>query len=281
MTDSKFDPRGTAADPASADGPQAASPLRLFDSHCHVFREEFEGDFEATLTRATQAGVDGMIVVGTTPETSGVAIELAARHEGLHGTAGLHPHEAAAYSEATRDKIRALAERADCVAVGETGLDWFKEWAPRESQMASFRWHLSLARELDKPVIIHSREAHEDTLALVHEYPGVRGVMHCFVMGEEEMQPYLDAGLYISFSGIVTFKGSRGNQAAARACPSNRLLVETDAPFLAPVPHRGQRNEPAFCADTLRFVADLRGEEPVHLGRTTAANTRELFGLTD
>lgn len=257
----------------------AAGNLALFDSHCHVFREEFTPDFDDTLRRAADAGVTGMIVVGTTPETSERALELSSEHPGLFGSAGLHPHEAATFDDDTRDRIRVLATREDCVAVGESGLDWFKEWAPRAAQLASFRWHLELARELDKPIIIHSRDAHEDTLALVREFPGVRGVMHCFVMGEEEMHPYVDAGLFISFSGIVTFKGSRANQAAARACPADRILVETDAPFLAPVPHRGKRNEPAYCADTLRFVADLRDEDPIELGRVTMANTKRLFAL--
>ena len=257
--------------------------LRLFDSHCHVFREEFDGDIDETLARAASAGVQGMIVVGTTAATSLTALELSAARDShsvrLFGSAGLHPHEAASFDDDEAAKIRALCERDDCVAVGETGLDWFKEWAPREAQLASFRWHLALARELDKPVIIHSRDAHEDTLALVHEFPGVRGVMHCFVMGEAEMAPYLECGLYISFSGIVTFKGSALNQAAARACPVERLLVETDAPFLAPIPHRGKRNEPAFCSDTLRFVAKLREADPVQLGAVTASNTARLFGL--
>ena len=260
-----------------------APVLRLIDSHCHVFREEFHGDIDGTLARAAGAGVTGMIVVGTTAETSLTALNLASTKDSqavrLYGTAGLHPHEAAGFNPESAAKIRALCEREDCVAVGETGLDWFKEWAPRDAQLASFRWHLALALELDKPVIIHSRDAHEDTLALVREFPGVRGVMHCFVMGEPEMTPYLDCGLYISFSGIVTFKGSASNQAAARACPAERLLVETDAPFLAPLPHRGQRNEPAFCSDTLRFVAGLRDVNPVDLGATTASNTSRLFGL--
>ncbi|MEM8709687.1 MAG: TatD family hydrolase [Planctomycetota bacterium] len=252
---------------------------RLFDSHCHIFREEFENDFEGMLERASLSGVEGMIVVGTTPATSREALILAERQAPLHGTAGLHPHEAASFSDDVAREIRALCERDDCVAVGETGLDWFKEWAPRDKQIDSFRWHLELARELDKPVIIHSRDAHEDTLRLVREVPGVRGVMHCFVMGEAEMAPYLDAGLYISFSGIVTFPRSKENQAAARACPSDRLLVETDAPFLAPAPHRGKRNEPAYCADTLRFVARERGADAAVLGRLSADNARALFGI--
>ncbi|MEM9382872.1 MAG: TatD family hydrolase [Planctomycetota bacterium] len=253
--------------------------LRVVDSHCHVWWDRFDGDRDATLARARASGVDRMIVVGTTPETSRASLELAAREEGLFGTAGLHPHDAAAFGPEVQDELEALCAREDCVAVGETGLDWFKEWAPREDQLASFRWHLDLARRLAKPVVIHSRDAHEDTARLVAEAPGVTGVMHCFVMGPAELDVYVDAGLYISFSGIVTFPASGENQEAARRCPADRLLVETDAPFLAPVPHRGKRNEPAFCADTLRFVAELRGESVEDVAARTSANAERLFGL--
>lgn len=257
------------------------SALRLADSHCHVGWEHFDDDRDEVFSRARAAGVERMIVVGTTPTTSRQALDLAEGEAGLFGTAGLHPHDAGEFNEATRSEIRELCERDACVAVGETGLDWFKEWAPRELQLASFRWHLELARELDKPVVIHSRDAHEDTAQLVSEVPGVRGVMHCYAMGPQELPAYLDAGLHISFSGMVTFKRLLENQEAARICPADRLLVETDAPFLAPVPHRGERNEPAFCADTLRFVAQLRGEDPVELGAQTWRNTSQLFGLPD
>ena len=249
------------------------------DSHCHVWWDQFDEDRDLVLQRARAAGVERMVVVGTDVETSQAALELAADDAELFGTAGLHPHDAGKFTEATRRALEELCQREDCVAVGETGLDWFKEWAPRDAQLSSFRWHLELARSLDKPVIIHSREAHEDTLELVQACRGVRGVMHCFVMGPEELPHYVDAGLHISFSGIVTFKGSASNQEAARLCPEELLLVETDAPFLAPVPHRGKRNEPAFCAETLRFVADLRGVSVDHLSRVTSANAARLFGL--
>ncbi len=251
----------------------------ITDSHCHVWWDQFDEDRDLVLQRARDAGVERMVVVGTDVETSLASLDLAAREAELFGTAGIHPHDAAKFDEGTRRSIEALCQRPDCVAVGETGLDWFKEWAPREAQLASFRWHLELARTLDKPVIIHSREAHEDTLELVRGCPGVRGVMHCFVMGPEELPHYVDAGLHISFSGIVTFKGSAANQEAARRCPEELLLVETDAPFLAPAPYRGKRNEPAFCAETLRFVAELRGVSVDHLARVTTENASRLFGL--
>jgi len=253
---------------------------RVVDSHCHIWWDQFDADRDDVIERARAAGVDRMVVVGTTPETSREALDLAAGREGIFATAGLHPHDAALDSDDMRADLRALCERRDCVGVGETGLDWFKEWAPRASQLDAFRWHLELARELDKPVIIHSRDAHEETARLVGEVPGVRGVMHCFVMGPHELPPYLEAGLYISFSGIVTFKASHANREAARLCPEDRLLVETDAPFLAPVPHRGKRNEPAFCADTLRLVAEVRGVSPEHLAEVTSSNAERLFGLS-
>ena len=259
--------------------------LRVVDSHCHIWWERFDHDRDAVIERARAAGVERMIVVGTTPATSRAALDLATRHEGVFGTAGLHPHDAGDDGDDVRAELRELCSRDDCVAVGETGLDWFRaeylERAPREKQLAAFRWHLELARELDKPVVIHSRDAHEDTARLVAEVPGVRGVMHCFAMGPDELAPYVDAGLHISFSGIVTYRANEENREAARQCPEDRLLVETDAPFLAPVPHRGKRNEPAFCADTLRLVAELRGVTVEHLAAVTSRNAERLFGLPE
>lgn len=251
----------------------------LVDSHCHLADGAFAEDRSAAIARARAAGVGRMVIIGTTPTTSRDALELASTDPGLFGTAGLHPHEAASFGVQARGELSALCERDDCVAVGETGLDWFKEWAPRDQQLASFAWHLKLARELEKPVVIHARDAHEDTARLVQATPGVTGVMHCFAMGPEEMELYLAAGLYISFSGIVTFPRSEGIQEAARLCPADRILVETDAPYLAPKPHRGKRCEPAHCADTLRFVAGLRGEEPVALAQVCGANAARLFRL--
>lgn len=251
----------------------------LVDSHCHLTDGAFAEDRTGAIARARAAGVGRMVVIGTTPKTSRDALELASAEHGLFGTAGLHPHEAASFGEETCEQIRALCGRDDCVGVGETGLDWFKEWAPRADQLASFAWHLELARELGKPVVIHARDAHQDTARLVQTTPGVTGVMHCFAMGPEEMKAYLAAGLYISFSGIVTFPRSEGIQEAAKLCPADRILVETDAPYLAPKPHRGKRCEPAHCADILRFVAGLRGDEPAALAQACGSNAAKLFRL--
>ncbi len=262
----------------SAGSPQWEAAT-LVDSHCHLADKAFDEDREQAISRARAAGVGRMVVIGTTPATSGDALVLAETDPGLFGTAGLHPHEAGSFSAETRAELEALCGRSDCVAVGETGLDWFKEWAPRDQQLASFAWHLELARSLDKPVVIHARDAHGDTARLVQAVPGVTGVMHCFAMGPGEMEVYLAAGLYISFSGIVTFPRSEEIQAAAKLCPADRLLVETDAPYLAPKPHRGKRCEPAHCADTLRFVAGLRGDDPRDLAPICGQNAETLFRL--
>ena len=251
----------------------------ITDTHAHVFWKTFDEDREQVLERARQAGVERMVIVGTDLESSRQSFALCEGRAGLFPTAGMHPHDASDSDEATRASIRALCERADCVAVGETGLDYFKEFSPREAQLENFRWHLELARELDKPVVVHCRDAHEDTARLIAEHPGVRGVMHCYTYGEAELAPYLDAGFYISFSGVVTYPKNDHNRAAARAVPEERLLVETDCPFLAPQKKRGKRNEPALVAEVLRCVAEERGADFEQLARTTSDNATRLFGL--
>lgn len=252
----------------------------ITDTHSHLFWQDFDGDREAVVARARDAGVERMIVVGTDLETSRRCFELADGAPGLYATAGIHPHDADGVPEEALVELRSLCERDDCVAVGETGLDNFKEYSPRVEQRRLFRWHLELARELDKPVIIHCRDAHADTVDLLREVPGVRGVMHCYSMGPEELPPYLEAGLHISFSGVVTYPRNDANRAAAAAVPEDRLLVETDCPFLAPQSRRGKRNEPALVVETLQRVAELRGVEPERLAERTSANAAALFGLT-
>jgi TatD DNase family protein len=251
----------------------------ITDSHAHVFWEAFDEDRSAVLERARAAGVVRMVVVGTDLATSRAALALCAREPGLFPTAGVHPHDADGATPEVRAEIRSLCERPDCVAVGETGLDYFKQYSPRAAQLASFGWHLDLARELDNPVVVHSREAHDDTARLIAERPGVRGVMHCYTMGTGELPPYLAAGLYISFSGVVTFPKNEANRAAARAVPAERLLVETDCPFLAPQGHRGKRNEPALVRRVLEVLAEARGEPFGALAQRTSDNAAELFGL--
>ncbi|MBK7878174.1 MAG: TatD family hydrolase [Planctomycetes bacterium] len=251
----------------------------ITDTHAHVFWKTFDDDREAMLARARSAGVERMIVPGTEVDTSRAAFELCAREPGLFPSAGLHPHDASSSDSAARTAIAELSRRDDAVAVGETGLDFFKEYSPRAAQLENFRWHLELARALDKPVIVHCRDAHEETLAALRGVPGVRGVMHCYTMGAEELPGYLDLGFYISFSGVVTYPKNERNQAAARAVPIERLLVETDAPYLAPQGRRGARNEPAFVRGVLDELVRVRGTTFDALARRTSENAAELFRL--
>ncbi len=251
----------------------------ITDSHAHVYWSSFDDDRDSVLARARAAGVERMIVVGTDLATSNAAFDLAAREPGLFPTAGLHPHDASTLSPTLQAGIEALCRRAACVAVGETGLDYFKEFSPRDRQLESYAWHLDLARRLDKPVVIHCRDAHADNLRLLRDHPGVRGVMHCYSFGPAELAEYLELGLAISFSGMVTYPKNAENRAAAAQVPRASLLVETDCPYLAPQDVRGRRNEPAFAALTLAFLARLRGVEPAELARLTSENATRLFRL--
>lgn len=251
----------------------------ITDTHAHIFWNSYDEDRGATIERAREAGVERMIIVGTDVATSRQSFELCAEHEGLYPTAGIHPHDAKDSCDDTRAVIEELCQREDCVAVGETGLDYFKEFSPIQDQHENFRWHLALAKRLDKPVIVHCRDAHEDTVKLIREHPGVRGVMHCYTMGETELAPYVEAGFYISFSGVVTFPRNQANREASRAVPADRLLVETDCPFLAPQGSRGKRNEPALVREVLKTVAEVRGEDLETLALSTSANAATLFGL--
>ncbi len=252
----------------------------ITDTHAHLFWESYAEDRDEVLARARDAGVQRMLIVGTDLESSRAAFELCAGEPGLFPTAGIHPHDATAADPQTLAEIEALCRRPDCVAVGETGLDLFKEYAPRAAQERSFHWHLELARELDKPVIVHCREAHEATSAALGAVGGVRGVMHCYTMGTGQLDAYLERGFYISFSGVVTFPRNEENRAAAAAVPADRILIETDSPFLAPQGFRGQRNEPARVAAVLDCVAKVRGVSREELAEQTSANAARLFGLT-
>lgn len=251
----------------------------ITDSHAHLYWKTYDGDRAEVLERARAAGVERMIIVGTDVDSSRAAFELAAEELELYPTAGIHPHDARGVGAADRDAIEALCRRPECVGVGETGLDFFKEYSPRADQIENFHWQLDLARRLEKPVVVHCRDAHEETAGIVRAFAGVRGVMHCYTYGPEELAPYLEAGFYISFSGVVTYPKNERNRAAAAVVPEDRLLVETDCPFLAPQGHRGQRNEPAYVRSTLALLAELRGTDLDRLAHVTSTNTAELFGL--
>jgi TatD DNase family protein len=260
-------------DSSTTDGP------RITDSHAHLYWKDFDADRGEVLARARAAGVERMVIVGTDRASSEAAFELCAGELGLFPTAGIHPHDARMAGPAERAVIEALCRRPECVAVGETGLDFFKNFSPRAEQLECFLWQLDLAQSLGKPIVIHCRDAHADVVRCLAQFPRVRGVMHCYTMGPEELPPYLAHGLHISFSGVVTYPKNQANRAAAARVPRESLLVETDCPYLAPEGFRGKRNEPARVVRVVEELARVRGEGIEEVARETSANAGRLFGL--
>jgi TatD DNase family protein len=254
----------------------------FIDSHAHLVDSAFDEDREQAIDRARQTGCSAIVAIGTSPTDSRAALELARQHAGfIFSTAGLHPHDATSFDPLRdMDVIRELL-LAGAVAVGECGLDYHYDSSPRDIQRRAFTAQLELALELARPVVVHTRDAEGDMEAMVREAgaAGVRGVLHCFTGPTGLGEVALEAGWHISFSGIVTFKKWSGND-LIRAVPADRILVESDSPYLAPVPHRGKRNEPAYVSLTLAKVAEARGVTPHALGETVTANAKRLFGLS-
>lgn len=251
------------------------------DSHAHLADPAFDSDRQEAIARARAAGAVAVICIGESPDAADRARDLAASAPGfLWHTAGIHPHDAGS-SDLRRDlpRLRDHLE-SGAVAVGECGLDYFYDNAPRAAQRRIFDAQLELAHETGRPLVVHSREAVDDTRAVVRAAGdgGVRGVLHCFTGPRELAEHALEAGWYVSFSGIVTFRKWTDDE-LLRAIPDDRVLVESDAPYLAPVPHRGHRNEPAFVAMTLERVAAARGVSADALGRIVTANAAALFGV--
>ena len=257
--------------------------MNLTDSHAHLDAEDFP-DRDDVVARARAAGVGRIVAIGLwrRPGSFGDALELATRAPDLFAaTVGIHPHECARVPEEDWARHDALSRDPRIVAVGETGLDFHYDLSPRPDQERAFRRSLAAARAAGKPVVIHVREADDACLRVLREegVPPAGGVVHCFTGDAAAARAYLDLGLFVSFAGVVTFRSADAVREAARIVPADRLLVETDCPFLAPVPHRGKRNEPAFVADTARKVAEVRGEDPEALARLTSENARRLFRL--
>ncbi len=247
------------------------------DSHCHVHDERMPGGTAAAVAAAREMGVTTLVTVGCDRTTSLAAIATAAEHDGVHATVGLHPHEA---SDGV-DTIVDLLDEPGVVAVGEAGLDYFYEHSPRDVQRRAFAEQIQLAHERRLPLVILSRDAWDDTFEiLVAESPPFRTIFHCFTGGADEARRALDLGAHVSFSGIVTFKNATDVQEAARLCPLDRLLIETDSPYLAPVPHRGQTNRPAWVPHVGRFVADLRDLPVGDVADATRRNTERAFPAT-
>jgi TatD DNase family protein len=250
----------------------------LFDSHCHLTDPKFDGEVPAVLARARATGIVGVVTIASDAADAAAAAALAAEHDAVWCTAGIHPHAAAAADDAAREGVESLLTGERAVAVGETGLDYHYDKAPRDVQRKLLDWHLALAERTARPVVVHSREADADTSAAIRNAPGVRGVLHCFTGGEALLDCALEAGWHVSFAGLITFRNYAGAEALRRV-PDDRLLLETDSPYLAPVPERGRRNEPAFVAHTCRAAAALRGQEAEMLARLTTDNARRFYGL--
>ena len=250
------------------------------DSHCHLNYKGLVEEQQAVLGRARAAGVETMLNISTRASEWDEVLAVAERESDVWASVGIHPHEADIHPDVEADTLIERAHHPRVVGIGESGLDFYYDRSDRDRQRASFRSHIAAARESGLPIIVHTRDAEEDTHAILAEEMGkgaYSGVIHCFTASADFAAKALDLGLYISISGIVTFKNAKDLQATAATVPADRLLIETDAPFLAPVPHRGRPCEPAFVADTARFLAQLRGESVEELASSTTANFRRLF----
>ena len=253
----------------------------LIDSHCHLEYKGLVEDQVGVLERARAAGVGGFLSISTRQREWGQVIATAERHDAIWASVGIHPHEADQHADLGEAALLAASDHAKVIAIGDTGLDYYYDKSDRETQRALFRRHIAVSRQTGLPLIVHTREAEADTAAILTEemaQGAFPALIHCFTASADFARTVLDLGLTISLSGIVTFKNASDLQAIAREIPEDRLLVETDAPFLAPIPHRGRPCEPAFVADTARFVASLRGMELERLAAVTTANFVRLFG---
>jgi TatD DNase family protein len=254
----------------------------MIDSHCHLDVTYYGAERAEVLARARQAGVTAFVCVGVGrgAQAAEEAAEIAASETDVYATVGVHPHDSAEATEAHWETFARLARVPRVVGIGETGLDYHYTHSPAEAQQAAYRRSLALARDADLPVVSHIRDAHADAAEILRADGGGRpGVIHCFTGGVPEARTYLDLGQYLSFSGIVTFKNAAAVREAAAFAPADRVLVETDAPYLAPVPYRGKKNEPAYIVETVRVLAELRGVPAAELDAATTANTRRVFRI--
>jgi TatD DNase family protein len=255
--------------------------MTLVDTHCHLDDSKFDDDREQAIERALAAGVTRLMAIGTGngPPDLEVAVRLADRHPFIYATIGVHPHDASKATDETFARLRELAAHPKVLAIGEIGLDYHYDFSPRDVQKLVFRAQLRVARELDWPVVIHTREADDDTLRILRDVGGdqLRGVLHCFTGTPRLADAGLALGFYISLAGILTFPKAQELRDTVRNVPLDRLLTETDSPFLAPVPYRGARNEPAHVAQVVAALAELHGLTREDIAARTAANFHTLF----
>lgn len=256
------------------------SELNLVDSHCHLDFDDFGTDFSSVLDRARENGVARMLTICTRVTKFDQVLKIAESADNIRCSVGIHPHEAANEPDVDVAKLADLAKHPKVVGIGEAGLDYFYDKSPRERQQEVFATHVEASRVTGLPLIVHSRDADEDTVRLLEvgaKKGGLTGVIHCFTSTQYLADAALEMGFYISLSGIVTFKSAEALRTVAKTIPLDRLLVETDSPYLAPIPMRGKRNEPAFVRHTAQFVADFRGESIADLAKITTANFDRLF----
>ncbi len=254
----------------------------MIDTHCHLEMDAFDGDRDDVIKRAREAGLEALLAVGSDFEGNKGAVALAEGHDDIFAVVGMHPHDAKDFTPAVFNQIKIWSAHRKVVAIGEIGLDYHYDYSPREIQRDVFKQQLDFAKATGLPVVIHSREAKEDTLGILKDSGIEQGVMHCFSGDRDMAERALAMGLYISFAGPVTFKNaSQLREIAKKIVPDDCLLVETDAPFLAPVPLRGKRNEPAFVVHTARFLAEWRGVSLEDLDRITTINAKRLFHIGD
>ena len=254
--------------------------MKLIDSHCHLNYEGLVERQDEVLENARVRGVQGFLNISTRQREWDAIIAVAERHDDVWASVGVHPHEADAHPDLGAAALVEGADHPRVIAIGECGLDYYYDKSDQAAQRERFEAHIEAAQQTGLPLVVHTREAEADTAEILERAvreKGVTGVLHCFTGSAELARKGLDLGFFVSLSGIVTFKNAQDLQATAKWLPADQMLVETDAPFLAPVPHRGQKCEPAFVADTANFVAELRGEEPEALGEATTANFFKLF----
>lgn len=255
--------------------------MTLVDSHLHLHFPQYDADMEEVIRRAIQGGVGYFVNIGTDLEDSRKAVAVAEAHPEVYAAVGYHPHETKRADPSELAELKKLLQHPKVVAVGEVGLDYFHDHSPREIQRKLLKTFLGWYKQYEKPVILHCRDAYDDLMQILKEtveFP-CRGVVHCFSSNAITMKKFLDMGFYIAFGGALTYKKNDDLREACKACPVDRLLIETDAPYLAPQTRRGKRNEPLFMVETANFMAELRRVSLEDLAETTTANAKELFGI--
>ena len=259
--------------------------MELIDTHCHLTFEQLAGDIETVVDRSRAAGVVGWITVGTDPQHNKEAIQLTQWFENMYAAVGIHPHDAKDVAAHTMTELKDLARSDKVVAIGETGLDFHYDFSPRKDQRRVFEAQLEIARELNLPVIIHCREAFDEMIDILEQFEGLKGrlkgvVFHCFSGTAQQARIVLDHGFYISFTGVVTFKNAEKTREAAMVVPVDRLMLETDCPYMSPEPMRKQKiNEPALMVHTARFLAELKEMDENDFARAVTATSKSFFGL--